>query len=496
MKLHTLRIISTSVLLSSANLVFAASPMFTILPSTLALTTRSDGGTSILYSVTNNLTHTFAANLKIDPYYHSNAAFGSLTLQNDTCSGSTLAPKASCQFGIVISGAQQANSFTITPAVCKGSQLACSTVISSDTLTVNVDQVTQDPYAYFSIMPTEPPSQRWNIPNGSELLPINAIDNSFGTAVTGLFLADVNGNAAIAVALDGTKVYAVETFNNNGNYSAKIAVLSAGADSHLLQTIALPDTGTNNAFAIAIAPNGKTLYVSATDNGDTNAVYSIDLPTQRVTTLPEVFARPSSLAISPDGSRLYVANYGPLNHYGYVSVINAVTNTLVASLTDAIYNPNGIVISPDGATLYVSDTATPSITSYTIASNDTYVQNTIIDSNNNSAMSISSDGNYLYVSNTYDSNIKQFNTHQLNQPISLSTSNPINAGIALTPNNTSLFTVPMFGNGVSLKRKNVHNELDFLYPGIISALPLSSAFTLLNGLSNINCMPQYGNFVG
>ena len=77
--------------------------------------------------------------------------------------------------------------------------------------------------------------------------------------------------------------------------------------------------------------------------------------------------RPSGIAISPDGSALFVADYG--NHkIRRVEVATGAVTTLAGSgdegdadgVGDAaqFYNPTGVAISPDGSALFVADSAT------------------------------------------------------------------------------------------------------------------------------------------
>jgi YVTN family beta-propeller protein len=96
------------------------------------------------------------------------------------------------------------------------------------------------------------------------------------------------------------------------------------------------------------------------------AVSVIDTATNTVTaTVPEVGGRPG-VAVTPDGTRVYVAN-GPSS----VSVIDTATNTVTATVGVGD-GPFGVAVTPDGARVYVPnwvsgdvsviDTATNTVT--------------------------------------------------------------------------------------------------------------------------------------
>ena len=59
---------------------------------------------------------------------------------------------------------------------------------------------------------------------------------------------------------------------------------------------------------------------------------------------------PVGLTVSPDGSHVYVPDYGS----GDVSVIDTATETLVATVPVGA-NPHSAAVSPDGSTVYVTD---------------------------------------------------------------------------------------------------------------------------------------------
>jgi YVTN family beta-propeller protein len=68
-------------------------------------------------------------------------------------------------------------------------------------------------------------------------------------------------------------------------------------------------------------------------------------------------------AVTPDGTRVYVAN-----RFGAVSVIDTATNTIVATITLATQTV-GIAVTPDGARVYVADELAGEVTVIETATN-------------------------------------------------------------------------------------------------------------------------------
>lgn len=107
---------------------------------------------------------------------------------------------------------------------------------------------------------------------------------------------------------------------------------------------------------IAIAADGKTAYVAT----GADAVLVIDTAAKAVTATIPVGHTPSRIALSPNGRDLYVANRGDDS----VTVIDATRQTVVATIglpdhedlvTDISFvGPRTVAVSPDGLRVYVT----------------------------------------------------------------------------------------------------------------------------------------------
>jgi YVTN family beta-propeller protein len=104
-------------------------------------------------------------------------------------------------------------------------------------------------------------------------------------------------------------------------------------------------------FGIAVTPDGSKVYVA--NSGD-NTISIIDTATNTVVGSPiQVGTRPTGVAVTPDGKKVYVTNNG-----GTVSVIGTATNTVVATISVAGLNqfsPYGVAVTPDGKKVYVAN---------------------------------------------------------------------------------------------------------------------------------------------
>ena len=154
----------------------------------------------------------------------------------------------------------------------------------------------------------------------------------------------------------------------------------------IVKTTITVETG---PIGVAITPDGSYAYVA---NYDSGTVSVIEISTNTVTTTVTVGTGPVGVAITPDGSYAYVANYGS----GTVSVIQISTNTVTATVTVGSH-PYGIAITPDGSYAYVANFNAGTVSVIEISTNT--VTTTITVETNPRWIAITPDGNYTYVAN-------------------------------------------------------------------------------------------------
>jgi DNA-binding beta-propeller fold protein YncE len=107
----------------------------------------------------------------------------------------------------------------------------------------------------------------------------------------------------------------------------------------------------SRANHLALNAAGTLLYVSSFTSG---TISEIDLTSRSVARLFLVGGEPQGLALTPDGSELFVADE---SGNGRIDVYNVVSNTheatILSGATSSLGGPFGLAMSPDGAAVYV-----------------------------------------------------------------------------------------------------------------------------------------------
>lgn len=173
---------------------------------------------------------------------------------------------------------------------------------------------------------------------------------------------------ALAITPDGTSIYVADPLD-----TAVVRIDTA------TNTAAPPiSLGLGNPSDLAITPDGRHVYVSAPTPGQ-SSVDVIDTSTNTVTAqipLPGSQELPFGLAITPDGSTVYVAEqvvfFAPTGEeptgLSGLLVIDTATNTIISNIFFG-FRPSDVAITPDGSLVYVTDMNTASVTVVSTATN-------------------------------------------------------------------------------------------------------------------------------
>ena len=225
-------------------------------------------------------------------------------------------------------------------------------------------------------------------PNGKYAYITNQNDNTVSVistatnTVVSTFAVHNFSPTGIAISLDGSKAYVAD---DNSNLLS-VTDLSTG---NLITTVGVG----GYPLGVAISPDGSTVYVT----NSSNSVSVVKTATNSVLTTILVSKGPYGVVISPDGNTLYVTNYSA----NTVSVINTATNKVTATIAVGS-DPTGIAISPDGSTVYVTNQNDNSVS---VINTTTNTVSAIAVNSDPFGVSVSSDGQTVYVVNNKSNNV-------------------------------------------------------------------------------------------
>ncbi len=227
-------------------------------------------------------------------------------------------------------------------------------------------------------------------------VPISSTQTTLNTPTT-------VGTNPSALAVSGNYAYVA----NQGSNTVSVIDTRTGqlVDTNLATpTVIDPITVGTSPSAVVATSNGK-VYVA---NSGSGTVSVISTSTNKVTKTIQVGSSPQGLAISPDGSKVYVANTGS----GTVSVINTSSDALVDVnpatwwAVDSIAvgsSPTGLAVSPDGTRLYVANKGSGTVSVINTANYG--VTKTITAGTQPTSVAVSPDNKSVYVTNIGSSTV-------------------------------------------------------------------------------------------
>lgn len=195
---------------------------------------------------------------------------------------------------------------------------------------------------------TEQPPRTSTLPGGTS--PTKLVMDVKGTT---LFAADVGSNSI-----------SVFTIDSKGNLSAVSG-----------SPFAIGITPLN----MALSPSGNYLYVTGSANPGVLATYAVNTSSTNcqdnsqylcLIQISQVGSNPYGLAMTPDGSSLYVANSAPANSISEFAVDSStglLTQLSGSPIVQAYISPGAALVDSSGKYLYVTNEGSGNITAYAIA---------------------------------------------------------------------------------------------------------------------------------
>jgi 6-phosphogluconolactonase (cycloisomerase 2 family) len=209
-----------------------------------------------------------------------------------------------------------------------------------------------------------------------------------------------DNSAALAVTPNGAYVYGV-TDQLVNEY-----VVGAGGTlmPNTQPEIATGSSNANNAEGVAVSPNGTSLYVLNFGVASTVSQYTIAANgTLSAKTVPSVptGTTPSSIVVSPNGQYAYVTNGNGITQYTIAADGSLSPNPDAASVASAAgIETAGAAESANGENVYINNFTQGTVSQYTVNPDGTLtLAATVATGSRPTATALSPDGTSLYVAN-------------------------------------------------------------------------------------------------
>ncbi|HEX7058313.1 MAG TPA: PKD domain-containing protein [Solirubrobacterales bacterium] len=237
----------------------------------------------------------------------------------------------------------------------------------------------------------------------------------------------------IAITPDGRFAYVVD---NTGN---SVSPIDTAANAVAAGPIAVGA----GPRGVAIAPNGQSVYVT---NFDDDTVSVIATGSNGVVATIPVGDKPDGVAVSPDSTRVFVAQRG-----GDVSIVDTTTNAVIGSVPDAAA-PSRIAIGPRGGRAFVTDSGANSVTAFN-PTNGAVVGAPIPVGTNPTGIAIESGGTFAYAASPADGTLTALDT-SLDAPVGTLSGFPGATGLAFTPSGATGYVSDGGGSAVTILNRD------------------------------------------
>ncbi|MEU1403511.1 serine/threonine-protein kinase [Streptomyces sp. NPDC005728] len=239
----------------------------------------------------------------------------------------------------------------------------------------------------------------------------------------------IAGVVLAALAAGGSAIYLTQSRSSNPDHAAPASVL--------------PIRVGDSPQGVAVSPDGRRVYVA---NFASGSVSVIDVATNRTVGDPiPVGDTPEGVDVSPDGRKVYVTN----NSSASVSVIDATRNRTVGSPIPVGDTPEGVDVSPDGRKVYVANGSSSSVSVIDTATNQT-VGDPVSVGLFPQGVAVSPDGRRVYVTSLGSGSVSVIDTgtnRTVGSPIRVG-SRP--SGIAVSPNGNHAYVTNSGSDSVSV----------------------------------------------
>ncbi|MFZ5780337.1 MAG: autotransporter domain-containing protein [Pseudomonadota bacterium] len=258
--------------------------------------------------------------------------------------------------------------------------------------------------------------------------------NPDGTLTTTATVGSGGSGSALASAVRGDQAFAYVAFFG----SNRLQVIDSASRS-VVQTV----TTAAGPLGVAVSPDGTTLYISDKSAG-TVSVYAIAAATGLLTQTASVNlpagAGPRDLTVSPDGGKLYVVD----QNQDRVVVVDTATNTVTATVSTGL-QPINIAINPSGTRAYVTNTTSGNLTVIDTSTNS--VVTTLAVGSGSWGVAVAPNGRYFYATDRGANTISIFDS-ATNTLVGTASAGSQPFDVVISPDGSTLYATNLVGNTV------------------------------------------------
>jgi YVTN family beta-propeller protein len=222
---------------------------------------------------------------------------------------------------------------------------------------------------------------------------------STGTLVgTGIAVNTQGDPGAIVVTPDGKKVYVA-------NYGSHNVSVITTASNTVTATVTIGGE-TGKPIALAVTPSSAHVYVADQGNAQVDDIATASDAVAKTIAVGSMAdanvaagGDPNILAITPNGSKLYVASF--TGHGVEDIAIPADTLTGTITLRETEPTPNALALTPNGCQLYVHEHSHNKVDVITVSTDAVLAAAVAVGATGDpTGMSVTPDSKYVYVANT------------------------------------------------------------------------------------------------
>jgi YVTN family beta-propeller protein/VCBS repeat-containing protein len=247
------------------------------------------------------------------------------------------------------------------------------------------------------------------------------------------------------------------------------------------------------------ADKSDTFVVTFTDRYGGTAAVPVTIAINPLRAAPVVIATvrvvpsPQGVAVSPDGTRVYVTSFlDKAAGGGSLSVIDTANNTAFATIAAGEY-AMGVVFHPDGSRAYVANYQSGSVSVINTAVNGGALATTIKLATGTGTsptdLAISPDGSRLYTANFRGNSVSVINT-ATNKVIAVVAVGSSPRGLAVSPDGKRIYVTNLASNSVSVISTATNQVTDTInvgpYPDSVILSPDGSRAYVVKGSGTVS----------